>query len=127
MFRDLKISFFLAHKSITRGNKGTLALTILIMTLAFVNLIFISSIFVGFIVAMNEGKIENEISNIVIEPGKDEDYIEHVQSIQDKISTIPGVQGSSAHYFIGAIENYDENKDGKDIKSTSRPIKSINP
>ena len=127
MLKNLKISFFLAYKSIVRGNKGTLSLTVLIMTLAFVNLIFISSIFMGIVVSMNEGAIENEFSNIVIEPGVDENYIKQVANMQSLIDSTPGVMGSAAHYVAGAIENFDENKDGKDIKSTSRPIKSINP
>ena len=42
---NIKASFFLARTSIIRGNKGTLVMTILIMTLAYVNLIFISSVF----------------------------------------------------------------------------------
>lgn len=127
MFKSQKISFFLAYKSITKGNKGTLALTVLIMILAFVNLVFISSIFLGIITTMNEGAIENQFGNIIIEPETDENYIKQVKHIQSLIDSTPGVVGSAAHYIMGAIESYDENKDGKDIKSTSRPICSINP
>jgi len=126
MFNNLKISFFLAYKSITRGNKGTLSLTVLIMTLAFVNLIFISSIFLGIIKAMNEGAIKNEIANIIIEPEEDEDYIEQARLIQTLINSTPGVIGSSAHYTIGAIFSYDENKDGNGIKNGTWQIKSLN-
>ncbi|MCK5510623.1 hypothetical protein KAI65_03720 [Candidatus Parcubacteria bacterium] len=75
MFDNIKISIFLAYKSIIRGNKGTLFLTIFIMTLAFVNLIFISSIFQGMILAVNEQSINNLYGNVVIEPEKDEPYI----------------------------------------------------
>jgi len=127
MLKSNKASLFLAYKSITRGNKGTLILTALLMTLAFVNLIFISSIFLGMITSMNEGSVDNEWSNIVVEPEEDEDYIKRVKSIQTLINSVPGVVSSSRHYIIGAVESYDENKDGKGIKSTNRPIKSINP
>lgn len=126
MLKSRKISFFLAYKSITRGSKGTLALTILIMALAFINLIFISSIFLGIITTMNKGAIENMFGNIMVEPEKDEDYIKQVKSIQGKINAVPGVIGSSPHYVMGAIISYDKNKDGRDIKSGTWPVKSIN-
>ena len=51
---NIKASLFLAYKTIARGSKGTLIMTILIMTLAYVNLIFISSIFGGIVEAINE-------------------------------------------------------------------------
>ena len=126
MFDNIKISIFLAYKSIIRGNKGTLFLTIFIMTLAFVNLIFISSIFQGMILAVNEQSINNLYGNVVIEPEKDEPYIKQVKAKQFLINSIPGVLGNSAHYIIGALFSYDEYKDGKDIRSGSWQVKSIN-
>ena len=69
---NLKTSFFLAFTSIKRGNKGTLAMTILIMTLAYINLVFISSVFGGIVEAINTQSIDNLYSNIVIEPAIDE-------------------------------------------------------
>ncbi len=56
---NIKTSFFLAYTSIKRGNKGTLAMVILIMTLAYVNLVFISSVFGGIVEAINREAIEN--------------------------------------------------------------------
>lgn len=126
MFKNLKISFFLAYKSIARGNKSTLVLTIFIMTLAFINLIFISSIFQGMVLAVNEQSINNICSNIVIEPEEDESHIKQVKSKQSLINSIPGVLGNSAHYITGALFSYDKNKDSKDIKSGSWIVKSVN-
>jgi len=126
MFRDIGISFFLALKTIRRGNKGTLAMTILIMTLAFVNLIFIASIFLGIIHAMNVQSIDNIFGNIVIQPGDDETYIEQVSKVRNLIDDIPGITGFSAHYLSNSIISYDDNKDGKDVKYGSWVVKSIN-
>ena len=126
MFDNIKIAFFLAYKSITRGNKGTLFLTVFIMTLAFVNLIFISSIFQGMILAVNEQSIDTLYGNVVIEPEEDEKYIKNVTAKQSLINSIPGVMGNSSHYIIGALFSYDEHKDGKDIKSGSWLLKSVN-
>ena len=123
---NIKTSFFLALTSIKRGNKGTLAMTILIMTLAYINLVFISSIFGGIVEAINMQSIDNQYSNIVIEPAIDEKYIDNTSAIK-LIPTIPGVIGSSAHYVDNPIIKYDENSDGKDIKSGRWALKSINP
>ena len=76
---------------------------------------------------MNEQAIKNIFSNIVIEPEEDENYIKQVKSIQTLVDATPGVMGSSAHYIVGAIFSYDKNEDGKDIKTNSRSIKSIDP
>jgi putative ABC transport system permease protein len=73
---ELKVSAFLAYKSIAKGNKGTTLLTILIMALAFVNLMFMSSLFTGMTDASENQVIETLYSNIVIEPNDEEIYIE---------------------------------------------------
>ena len=125
MFKNLKISFFLAYKSIIRGNKGTLFLTILIMTLSFVNLIFTPALLFGMAKTMNQQSIDNIFGNIIIEPEEDENYLKQVSSLQNEIDNIPGVIGSSAHYLLGTIFNYDKNKNGKNIRTGSWSIKSI--
>lgn len=121
---NIKAAFFLAHKTIFRGNKGTLVMTILIMTLAYVNLIFISSIFGGIIEAINEQYIDNLYGNIVISPADDEIYIDNKQI--GAINMIPGVVASSAHYLNDALISYDENNDGNNIQQGKWKIKSVN-
>ncbi len=121
---DIKTAFFLAFTSIKRGNKGTLAMTILIMTLAYVNLVFISSVFGGIVASINMQSIDNQYSNIVIEPAIDERYITNSSAIKS-ISTIPGIVGSSARYIDNPVTKYDERKDNKDIKSGRWVLKSI--
>ena len=86
---------------------------------------FTPALLFGMAETMNRQSIENIFSNITIEPEEDENYIKQVSSLQSEISNIPGVVGSSAHYLLGAIFNYDENKDSKDIRTGSWSIKSI--
>ncbi len=121
---NIKASFFLARTTIFRGNKGTLVMTILIMTLAYVNLIFISSVFGGIVEAINEQSIDNLYSNIVITPADDEVYIKNKDAI-NSIDTIPGIVASSAHYINDAVISYDENNNGRDIQQGKWIIKSI--
>ncbi len=123
---NIKTSLFLAITSIKRGNKGTLAMTILIMTLAYVNLVFVASIFGGIVESINQEAIDNQYSNIVIEPAIDEKYIDNKEAIE-QIKMIPGVIGISSHYIDSPIVKYDEYSDGKDITSGRWVLKSINP
>ena len=127
MFTNLRASFFLTYKAISRGNKGTLALTILVITLAFINITFISSILSGAINTAYQQAIDNYVSNIVIEPGTDDDYIEKVSSLKRSINMLPGVTSCASRYSLGSTITYDADKDGKDIREISWTIKSINP
>jgi len=120
MFKNLKVSFFLASKSIKRGNIGTTVLTVMIMSLIFVNLIFMPSIVSGIGERMNLMIIDYTYSNIVIEPKEDNLYINNVDSIQKKINSLPGVAGTSARYITGATFSYKD-------KFVSGALHSINP
>lgn len=120
MLTDLKLSLFLAYKSITKGNKGTLILTIFIMSLIFVNLVFTASIFLGLGNTVNNQVINTLYGNIAIEPKKDEKYINDVQTLEQKINSVPGVTGISPQYVIGAAFSYKD-------KSGAWAIRSINP
>ena len=127
MARGWRLPFFLAHKAITRGNKGTLGLTILVMSLAFVNLIFMSSILLGLTDTMNNQAIDNMFGHIVIEPEEDEAYIKQLDYHRALIDGTPGVVGSSAHYVVGASIRYDENNDGEGVRTGNWSLKSVNP
>jgi len=116
--KDLKLALFLASKSITKGNKATLALMIFIMSLAFVNLIFISSILNGIVVALNDQIKTNIVSNIVIEPQEEpvkKDYIIHAEELRREIENIPGVAATAGRYKLAATIAYDKEKNGKFI------------
>jgi len=102
MFEESKVAFFLAQRSIARGNKGTLYLTILILGMVFVNLIFLPSIITGVAVLFNQQSIDYSYGNLVIEPSKNQIYINNVSELQKKIEHIPGVTGVSPRYSTGA-------------------------
>lgn len=120
MLTDLNLSLFLAYKSITKGNKGTLILTIFIMSLIFVNLVFTASIFLGLGNTVNNQVINTLYGNIALEPKKDEKYINDIHSLEQKINSVPGVTGTSSQYVIGAAFSYKD-------KSGAWAVRSINP
>ena len=120
MLSDHKLALFLAQKSIIKGNKGTLGLTIFIMSLVFVNSVFVSSLFLGLTNTINDQIINTVYGTVVIEPKKDEKFIDDVYSLKQKISRVPGVKGVSAQYIMGSVMSYKD-------KSGAWSVYSINP
>jgi putative ABC transport system permease protein len=120
MLEDSRVAFFFARRSIARGNKGTLYLTILIIGMVFVNLIFLPSIITGVAVLFNQQTIDYSYGNLVIEPRKNEIFIDKVGELQKKIQQIPGVTGVSPRYITGATAVYKGN-------AVNSPLYAINP
>ena len=120
MFNNIKLSAFLAYRSMMKGNKSTMLLIIFIMSMVFVNLVFINSIFLGVTEATNNQVINSLYSNVVIEPKKDELYISDVYSLEQKIKNIPGVIGISAQYVTGATLSFED-------KHGTFTVRSIDP
>lgn len=132
MWNDLKAAFFLFYKYITRGNKGTLFLTIMVACLAFMEINIISGILSGAVSLIYQQAKNNYVSNLVVQPGKDQwgnkqQYLTQVNLLKRKIDAIPGVLASSLRYTAGSIITYDPDKTGKDIRIISWPITSIDP
>jgi putative ABC transport system permease protein len=132
MLNDLKASLFLFYRYITRGNKGTLFLTILVAALAFMEINTISGILSGAVNLIYIQAKNNYVSNLVVQPAKDQfgnkvPYLTQVAVLKRNIDAIPGVIASSARYVTGSIINYDPDKTGKDIRIISWPVTSIVP
>ncbi len=110
MLSNLSLSLFLAYKSVTKGNKGPMILTVFIMSLIFVNLVFTASIFLGLGNTVNNQVINTLYGNIALEPKTDEKYISDVYSLKQKINSGPGITGISAQYVTGAAFSYKDKR-----------------
>jgi len=126
-FNDLRVAVFLVYKAITRGNRFTLILTILITTLAFINIIFIASLMNGAISKSYQQAQENYVSNLVITPAINQNYIKQVQQLKTGISTLPGVISCSSRYAVPAVIKYDPDRDNQNVNQKAWTIKSLNP
>lgn len=126
-FQDLRVAFFLFYKAITRGNRFTLVLTILITTLAFINIIFIASLMNGAITKSYQQAQENYVANFVITPAIDQQYIKQSQQLKTSISSLPGVVCCSSRYAVPGVIKYDPDKDNQNVNQKAWTIKSINP
>lgn len=110
--QNLKVSFFLAIRGLSRGSRGSLYLSILIIAMVFTNMIFMSSIIMGVIKNSERSIIEYQTGNILVGTKDNEQYIEDVSSLLDKLNRIPGVIRASAHYSMGATLKNEGNRIG---------------
>lgn len=129
MLRTLKVALFLGYKSIGRGNRGTIALMIFILSLAFVNLMFISGILNGIIATIDKQIKTNLVSDIVIEPQEEpvkKDFIVNAAELKEEIERLPGVARVATRYRLSGTLAYDKEKNGK-FKFSSAEILGVVP
>jgi len=103
---NLKLSLFLAFKSILRGNRWALVLIILVMSLSFANLILTPSILSGVTETLDRQQVDNLFANIIIDPATDEYYLDHAGRIELEVQQIPGVTGIASHLNSSAFIEY---------------------
>jgi len=101
-----KTSFFLASRGITQGSRGSLYLTVLIIAMVFINMIFMPSIIMGFIKTYEDQFIAYNIGNILVSPKTDDEYIEDIDELLEKINSVPGVSRAAGHYSTGGTLHY---------------------
>ncbi len=89
MLEKAKVSFFLASRTITRGNKGITIFTVIVLTLIFVQLVLFSSMLAGVTLKFNELMVDFQTGNVVVEPKEEERYIEDASALQKKIESLP--------------------------------------
>jgi putative ABC transport system permease protein len=103
---NIKLSFFLAFKSMLKGNRWALALIVAVMAFSFVNLNFTTSIISGVMSTMDNQMIDTVFSNLVISPRQDKYYIDHVDELQSRISQVSGVTNTCSHLISGGFIEY---------------------
>ncbi len=127
MLSNTKLSIFLAIKTILRGDKGSLILTILIMLVVFLNLLFIDSIFAGISKTMDDGKIDYQYGEVIVEPASGDKYITNTADIVDKMKDFYYIKSITTRLKTGGILNNDKNNDGRDVATFSAGIIGIDP
>lgn len=112
MLEKAKVSFFLASRSIARGNKGITIFTVFVLALIFVQLVLFSSMLAGVTLKFNELMVNYQTGNVVIEPKEEERYIEDASALQKKIESLPEVVGTSARLKATGNFRYKEKELG---------------
>ena len=109
---DLKLAFFLAHKSIFKGNRWALILIVLVMSLSFANLLLTPSILMGVTDAINRQQVETLYGDIVVDPLADEYHLTGATDLTRMIEQVPGVAGVAARLnYSGTLEHDWRSKD----------------
>lgn len=120
MKNELKLPFYLAFKSIRRGRKWTLVLTIILMSVAFVNLIFVSALFNGIVEGSNQQIINTLTGDVYMTPKRSSSYINNKNNLISNIRNIDGVKDVTSVFQVPA--RIDHNS-----LSGIWPVISINP
>ncbi|MFA5249720.1 MAG: FtsX-like permease family protein [Candidatus Paceibacterota bacterium] len=126
---DIKTAFFIAYKSITKGNRSTSALLIFVLSLSFLELMFITGIFGGLMNGILRTVINTSTSHIEIMPQEEptvKNYIVHQDALRQEIEKIPGVVATARHYALGGSFAYDKGNSGK-FKTVSSQIYGVDP
>ncbi len=103
---NIKLAFFLAFKSMVKGNRWALALIVAVMAFSFVNLNFTTSIISGVMSTMDNQMIDTVFSNLVISPREDKYYIERVDELESKIRQVSGVTDTCSHLISKGFIEY---------------------
>ena len=120
MLEGLRVSAFLAGRSLRRGNKGTIVLTVIIIALVFVNLVFLPSIVQGVVVSFNRQAIDYNYGNLDVEPREGEFYIQDTRALMARLERIPGVMAAAPRITAGAAITFK-------TRTLSRAVTGIDP
>ncbi len=96
-----RVSLYLAIRSVYRGNRSTLLLTILIIALVMVLMNFLGIIIGGVITLYNDQMINYQYGHVMIEPRNKETEIHHADELVQRLKAIPGVKGVTARVSTG--------------------------
>ncbi|MGA2934366.1 MAG: FtsX-like permease family protein [Methanomicrobiales archaeon] len=100
--KELKVAFFLAWRSLVRGNRSSLFLNVLIISMVFTNMIFFPALMNGIGQDVTKTVVDYQISNILIEPKQGNAYITDLGTTLDLINGMPGVERATPQYTMGA-------------------------
>lgn len=127
--RDWHVAFFIAYKSIWKGNKPTLVLIIFILSLSVINMMFISGILFGMQRLIERALINSFSSSVTISPQQKpqiKQFIVNQNEVRAEIEAIPGVMATTRRYSLPAAATYDKDRSGTS-KSISVAVVGVDP
>lgn len=107
--KSLRVSVFLAGRSLARGSYGIAAATTVMMLLIYVSLLFLPSLIQGAINRVGAQLIDTLTSNVVITPAGKGASISDAGAYLGKIRGTDGVAAATAVYHAGTQVSYGSN------------------
>jgi putative ABC transport system permease protein len=107
--KTLRVTLFLAGRSVIRSNYGVAVTTILMMLLIYVSLLFLPSLIQGAVNRVNGQLVDTLTSDIVITPASKAASIDDAGAYLAKIRQTAGVAQATAVYRVGTQVTYGDN------------------
>lgn len=104
--KELKVAFLLALRSLQRGSRSSVILTILIIGMCFTNMIFLPSLFNGIGQSITTQIVDYEIGNVLVSPKSGDRYVTDLEATLDLINGMPGVERATPHFTKSATLKY---------------------
>jgi len=115
--KELKVAFLLALRSLQRGSRSSVILTVLIIGMCFTNMIFLPSLFNGIGKSITEQVVDYEIGNVLVSPKSGDQYVTDVGATLDLINGMPGVERATPHNSKGATLKYRQRVLGVSVRA----------
>ena len=126
--KELKVAFLLALRSLQRGSRSSVILTILIIGMCFTNMIFLPSLFNGLGQSITKQVVDYEVGNVLVSPKSGDQYVADMHATLDLINGMPGVERATPHFTKGATLKYRERILGVSVRAISpNDEKSVSP
>ena len=115
--KELKVAFLLALRSLQRGSRSSVLLTILIIGMCFTNMIFLPGLFNGIGQSITKQVVDYEIGNVLVSPKTGDQYVSDLESTLDLINGMPGVERATPHFSKGATLKYRQRMLGVSVRA----------
>ncbi len=117
--KELKVAFLLALRSLQRGSRSSVLLTILIIGMCFTNMIFLPGLFNGIGQSITKQVVDYEVGNVLVSPKSGDQYISNYGATLDLINGMPGVERATPHFTKGATLKYRQRILGVSVRAIS--------
>lgn len=112
MLNNLKVGYFLAIRQLTRGNRRSVFLVVVVMVFTFLGLVAVSGILVGLIEGSSVAYRAKYIGDLMVSPLTNKKVIQESDGIISILKTIPEVKAFTVRYIqSGKIESNYNNRD----------------
>jgi putative ABC transport system permease protein len=126
--KELKVAFLLALRSLQRGSRSSVILTILIVGMCFTNMIFLPGLFNGIGQSITKQVVDYEVGNVLVSPKSGDQYVSDLSATLALINGMPGVERATPHFTKGATLKYRQRILGVSVRAISpNDEKSVSP
>jgi putative ABC transport system permease protein len=117
--KELKVAFLLALRSLQRGSRSSVLLTVLIIGMCFTNMIFLPGLFNGIGQSITKQVVDYEVGNVLVSPKSGDQYVSDLDATLDLINGMPGVERATPHFTKGATLKYRQRILGASVRAIS--------